>query len=89
MVLAVIGLAQHSGELVAGPELISRGVTGDESGPEVMEAARIEVVAALDGMDPESRTDAGEVQNAVRRALRRHFRRLDRRPVILPFVLEM
>ena len=89
LVLAVIGLAQHSGELVAGPELISRGVTGDESGPEVMEAARAEVVAALDAMDPESRTDAGEVQNEVRRALRRHFRRLDRRPVILPFVLEM
>ena len=89
LVLAVLGLAQHSGELVAGPELMTRGVTGEETGTEVMEGARAEVVAALDAMDPESRTDAAEVQNEVRRALRRHFRRLDRRPVILPFVIEM
>ncbi|HWP65821.1 MAG TPA: ribonuclease J [Candidatus Limnocylindria bacterium] len=88
-VLAVIGLAQHSGELVAGPELMTRGVTGEETGTEVMEGARAEVLAALDAMDPESRTDAAEVQNEIRRALRRHFRRLDRRPVILPFVIEM
>jgi ribonuclease J len=89
LVLAVIGLSQHSGELVAGPELVSRGVTGEEAGTEVMDGARAEVLAALDAMDPESRTDAAEVQNEVRRALRRHFRRLERRPVILPFVIEM
>jgi ribonuclease J len=89
LVLAVLGLSQRSGELLAGPELVSRGVVGDEAGPEVMEGARVEVVAAIDAMDPESRTDAHEVQNEVRRALRRHFRRLDRRPVILPFVIEM
>jgi ribonuclease J len=89
LVLAVLGLAQHSGELVAGPELMTRGVTGEETGTEVMEGARAEVLAALDAMDAESRTDAGEVQNEVRRALRRHFRRFDRRPVILPFVIEM
>jgi ribonuclease J len=89
LVLAVLGLSQHTGELLAGPELVSRGVVGEELGPEVMEGARVEVVAALDAMDPESRTDAAEVQNEVRRALRRHFRRLDRRPVVLPFVIEM
>ena len=89
LVLAVVGLAQHSGEVVAGPELVSRGVTGEESATEVLEGARTEVLAALDAMDPESRTEAAEVQNEVRRALRRHFRRLDRRPVILPFVIEM
>ena len=89
LVLAVLGLAQHTGELVAGPELMTRGVTGEETSTEVMEGARAEVLAALDAMDPESRTDAAEVQNEVRRALRRHFRRLDRRPVILPFVIEM
>ena len=74
---------------MAGPELMSHGVTGETAEGEVMDGARAEVLAALDAMDPESRTDAAEVQNEVRRALRRHFRRLDRRPVILPFVIEM
>ena len=44
---------------------------------------------ALGSINPESRTDPSEVQEEVRKALRRYFKRLDRRPVILPFVLEM
>jgi ribonuclease J len=88
-VLAILALAQHSGDVIAGPDLISRGVLADDASPEVMEAAKDAVLAALAGVNPESRTDTAEVQEEVRRALRRYFKRLDRRPVILPFVLEM
>jgi len=89
LVLAVIAIAQQSGELVAGPDLVSRGVVGEEVSAEVMEGARRDVVTALEGINPESRTDPAEVKEEVRKALRRYFRRLDRRPVVLPFVLEM
>jgi mRNA degradation ribonuclease J1/J2 len=38
----------------------------------------------------ESRTDIGVVKEQVRQVLRRHFRRtFGRRPVVLPFVMEM
>ena len=47
------------------------------------------ILAALAAINPESRTDPAEVKEEVRKALRRYFKRLDRRPVILPFVLEM
>jgi ribonuclease J len=89
LVLAVLAIAQQSGELVAGPDLVSRGVVGDEVSREVFEAARGEILLALDAINPESRTDPAEVKEEVRKALRRYFKRLDRRPVILPFVLEM
>jgi ribonuclease J len=89
LVLAVLAIAQQSGELVAGPDLVSRGVVGDEVSHEVFEAARGEILLALDAINPESRTDPAEVKEQVRKALRRYFKRLDRRPVILPFVLEM
>jgi ribonuclease J len=89
LVLAVLAIHQRSGEIVAGPDLVSRGVVGEEASPEVLEAARGAVLDALAAINPESRTDPVEVKEEVHRALRRYFKRLDRRPVILPFVMEM
>jgi ribonuclease J len=89
MVLAVLAIAQHSGDVIAGPDLITRGVVAEEASGEVMDGARAEVLQALAAVNPESRTDPAEVKEEVRKALRRYFKRLERRPVILPFVLEM
>jgi len=89
LVLAVLAVHQQSGEIVAGPDLVSRGVVGEEASPEVLDAARGAVLEALAAVNPESRTDPVEVKEEVYRALRRYFKRLDRRPVILPFVMEM
>src|SRR5439155_130990 len=83
LVLAVLAIHQRSGEIVAGPDLVSRGVVGEEASPEVLDAARGAVMEALAALNPESRTDPAEVKEAVRRALRRYFKRFDRRPVIL------
>ncbi len=89
LVLAVVAIAQHSGDVVAGPDLTMRGIVAEEASGEVIEGARNEVLAALAAVNPESRTDPAEVKEEVRKALRRYFKRLERRPVILPFVLEM
>jgi ribonuclease J len=88
-VLAVLAIAQQSGEIVAGPDLVSRGVVAEDSSPGVLDGARDEVLGAIAAINPESRTDPNEVKDEVRRALRRYFKRLERRPVVLPFVLEM
>ena len=89
LVLAVVAIAQHSGDVIAGPDLTMRGIVAEEASGDVMEGARNEVLAALAAVNPESRTDPAEVKEEVRKALRRYFKRLERRPVILPFVLEM
>jgi ribonuclease J len=89
LVLAVIAIAQHSGDVIAGPDLIMRGIVAEEASGQVMEGARGEVLRALGAVNSEARTEPAEVKEEVRKALRRYFKRLDRRPVILPFVLEM
>jgi ribonuclease J len=89
LVLAVVALHPRTGELVAGPDLVSHGVMAEEANPDVLQRARDAVIEAIDAINPESRTDPLEVKEQVRRALRRYFKRFDRRPVILPFVLEM
>ncbi len=90
LMLAVLAVDQHTGELIAGPDFLSRGVFAEGEAPRYFEAAREVVTAALAGIAPESRTDSLEVKEEVRKALRRYLSKtLDRRPVVLPFVMEM
>ncbi|MFQ5904377.1 MAG: ribonuclease J, partial [Candidatus Binatia bacterium] len=89
MVLAVMAIHQQTGELVAGPDLISRGFMRAEEGEEVLEQAKKVVLETLRGINRETRTDPAELQEEVRKALRRYFNKtLERRPVILPFIVE-
>ena len=90
LLLAVLAVDQHTGELVAGPDFMSRGLFEDQDAPRYFDAAREVVVSALAQIAPESRTDSSEVKEEVRKALRRYVSKtLNRRPVVLPFVMEM
>jgi ribonuclease J len=90
LVLAVVGIHPTSGEVVAGPDLVSRGFLLEGAQQPLLEEARAAILSGLDGISPESRGDPMEVQESVRRTLKRFFdKRLDRRPMILPFVMEM
>ena len=89
MVLAVIAIHQQSGEIVAGPDLISRGFMRDEEGEEVLGQARKVVLEILANLNRETRTDPAELQEEVRKTLRRYFRkRFERHPVVLPYIIE-
>ncbi len=89
MVLAVMAIHQQSGELVAGPDLVSRGFMSAEESEEVLEHAKKIVMETLNGMNREARTDPAELKEEVRKALRRFFRKkFERHPVVLPYVIE-
>ena len=89
MVLAVMAIHRQSGEIVAGPDLISRGFMRDEEGEEVLGQARKVVLDVLTSLNRETRTDPAELQEEVRKALRRYFRkRFERHPVVLPYIIE-
>ena len=89
MVLAVMAIHQQTGELVAGPDLISRGLMGVEESEEVLEHAKKVVLETLNGMSRETRSDPVELKEEVRKTLRRFFRKkLERHPVVLPYIIE-
>jgi ribonuclease J len=90
VVLAIIGIDQKTGEVVSGPELLSRGLAVEEEMQGYLEQARFLILETLGQVAPESRTDSLEVQEEVRKTLKRYFSKtLERRPVILPFIMEM
>ena len=89
MVLVVMAIHQQSGELVAGPDLISRGFMGAEGSEEVLENAKKVVLETLAASNRETRTDPAELKEEVRKSLRRFFRKkLERHPVVLPYIME-
>ena len=90
MVVVIIGINQSSGELISGPDIVSRGFVFEDESQEYLETARCIVVDALDELNDEMRRDSEEVKTVVRQALRRFFKKtIERRPVILPVVMEM
>jgi len=89
LVVAIVRVDQQTGELVSGPDLLSRGFLPSNDG-EDFAAAKEAVSVSLNELPSESRTDTGIVKEQVRLSLRRYFRRtFGRRPVVLPFVMEM
>uniref|UniRef100_C6E9H3 Ribonuclease J n=1 Tax=Geobacter sp. (strain M21) TaxID=443144 RepID=C6E9H3_GEOSM len=90
MVVVIIGINQTTGEIIYGPDIVSRGFVFEDESQEYLEEAKKIVLDTLALVTPEAMTDWNEVKLEVRRVLRRLFNKtLERRPVILPLVLEM
>ncbi len=85
--IAVLAVERSTGAVVRGPELFARGVAGFEGAEEEL---RGEALRALEELSPQARGDVEEVQEAVRLAIRRFFRRTTgKKPTVLPVVLEL
>jgi ribonuclease J len=80
----------HAGAVVAGPEIASRGFVYVKESEALLDELRAAILAALAGRDPAAPTDRGAIGALVRAAVR-HFinQRFQRKPVVLPVILEV
>ncbi len=85
--IAVLAVERSTGAVVRGPDLFARGVAGFDGAEDEI---RAEVLRALDELSGPARGDVAEVQETLRVAVRRWFRRaVGKRPTVLPVVLEL
>jgi ribonuclease J len=90
MVVVIIAINQATGEIIYGPDIVSRGFVFEDESQEYLDEAKKLVLDTLANVNTEVRGDWGEVKQEVRRILRRFFNKtIERRPVILPLILEM
>jgi ribonuclease J len=90
MVIVIIAINQATGEIIYGPDIVSRGFVFEDESQEYLDEAKKVVLDTLANLSIEVRGDWGEVKQEVRRILRRFFNKtIERRPVILPMILEM
>lgn len=90
MVTVILGINQHSGDLIYGPEIISRGFVFEDESQEYLHQAKCVLKEALDELNLETLADRDEVRQVVRQTLKRFFKKsIERRPMVLPFIFEM
>jgi ribonuclease J len=90
MVVVIIAINQATGEVIYGPDIVSRGFVFEDESQQYLDEAKKVVLDTLAMHNVEVRGDWSEVKQEVRRILRRFFNKtIERRPVILPLILEM
>jgi ribonuclease J len=86
VVVVVVGVDARSGEVISGPEIITRGWVYAPEAEDLLEEARARVVAGLEEADD---TDPETLKRHARRALGSFVHeRTRRRPMIVPVVME-
>jgi ribonuclease J len=90
VVVVVLTIDSHSGEIITGPEIISRGWVHAPEAEALIEDARNAVVKAVGEVVGGGAMDADSVRRAARRAVGRLVSdRTRRRPMIVPVVMEV
>jgi len=90
MVVVLLALNQSTGEVLYGPEFLTRGFIPEEEGRGLLEGARQAVREMLSEHSLEAVSDWEEIRVEVRKTLRRFFNKtIERRPLILPVIMEL
>ncbi len=90
LVIVFLALNQGSGSIVSGPEIITRGFVPEDDNEALLQHARRLVCEMLAEHSREAIGDWEELQVEVRKTLRRLFNKtIDRRPLILPIIMEL
>ncbi len=92
LVILMLAINQSTGEIVQGPEIFTKGFIPEESeeSDAMLEEARQAVRDLLTEHSLEAVGDWEELRVEVRKALRRCFnKKIARRPLILPVILEL
>jgi ribonuclease J len=90
LVVVQVVLNNQTGELLSGPDIISRGFISEEEYPQLIQEAKEMVLEILYLRQKEGIKDWSEIQEEIRKTLRRFFdHSLERRPVVLPLIIPM
>lgn len=90
LIVAVVSISADTGEIVAGPDIISRGFVYVREAEALMEDARKVAKKALDKSIGKGATDWSAMKTAVRNSLSDFlYEKTKRSPMILPVIMEV
>ncbi len=90
VVIVILGIEKTSGKVVSGPDIVSRGFVFEDASQELLAEVRDVVMDTLTLMIPEAKGDWSLVSARVRSSLKKFInKRMERRPMILPIIMEI
>ena len=90
ILIVVMSLDGGSGELLAGPDIVSRGFVYVKESDELMEEARRVIEKAVISCLKKNITDWGKIKGTIKDTLGEYvWKKTKRRPMILPIIMEI
>ncbi len=90
IVAVMIAFDEGTGIVVYGPDVVSRGFVFENETGHLLEDAKCVILEIVEEIGPETPDRIGKIRHGVVSALRKYFNfTIKRRPVILPFILEI
>jgi ribonuclease J len=90
VVIVILGIETATGRVVSGPDIVSRGFVFEDASQELLAEVKDVVLDTLTLMVPEAKGDWALVSARVRSSLKKFiYKRMERRPMILPIIMEI
>lgn len=90
LIIVVVTLEQESGQILAGPDIVSRGFVYVRESEDLMDECRLVVQEALDECLDRGITDWGKLKSCVKDSLGEFlWKKTKRSPMILPVITEV
>ena len=90
ILIVVLTLEKYSNQILAGPDIVSRGFVYVRESESLIEEAKMVVEEALDGCLGRGISDWGKLKNVVKDALNDYlWKKTKRNPMILPIIMEV
>jgi ribonuclease J len=90
IVIPILAINEHTGQLETRPEIVSRGFVPLDEARDLLESARQVILKTIEKSNLEEVSDWGVIKEKIRTALRKHFdQETGKRPMILPVILEV
>lgn len=90
IMIVVLGLDKYSGQLVSGPDVVSRGFVYVREADALMEEAKEIIDVGVEGCLDRGITDWGKIKSTIKESLSEFvWKKTKRRPMILPIIMEV
>ncbi|MDP2753286.1 MAG: ribonuclease J [Nitrospirota bacterium] len=90
IVLILLGIEKLTGNIISGPEIISRGFVFEDASQEVINSVKELLSNTIKGLDKELISDSSLLKAKLRSVLKKYLRdTMDRRPMIMPIIFEV
>ncbi len=90
IMIVVMAMDRYSGQIVSGPDIVSRGFVYVRESDELIDEARDLVASSLQNLSDRGITDWGKLKSTTKDVLSDYvWKKTKRRPMILPIIMEV
>jgi ribonuclease J len=90
IVLILLSIEKLTGNILSGPDIISRGFVFEDASQEVMNDVKELLTNTIKGLEKEIISDSSVLQARLRSTLKKYLRdTMERRPMIMPIIFEV